>query len=83
MHGTIRIMLELDGERILNAEVEVGLPPSGLRKNLRDTDLVQPADLHRPAELRLAAINNVGYALAVEKLSAWTRRSGPRSSASS
>ncbi len=24
MHGTIRIMLELEGERILNSEVEVG-----------------------------------------------------------
>ena len=24
MHGTIRIMLELDGEKILNSEVEVG-----------------------------------------------------------
>jgi len=32
MHGTIRIMLELDGERILNAELEVGYLHRGFEK---------------------------------------------------
>ncbi len=32
MHGTIRIMLELDGERILNSEVEVGFLHRGFEK---------------------------------------------------
>lgn len=32
MHGTIRIMLELDGERILNSEVEVGYLHRGFEK---------------------------------------------------
>jgi NADH-quinone oxidoreductase subunit D len=32
MHGTIRIMLELDAEKILNSEVEVGYLHRGFEK---------------------------------------------------
>ncbi|MCK4337546.1 MAG: NADH-quinone oxidoreductase subunit C, partial [Candidatus Aminicenantes bacterium] len=32
MHGTIRIMLELDGEKILNSELEIGYLHRGLEK---------------------------------------------------
>lgn len=32
MHGTVRIMIELEGERILNSEVEIGYLHRGFEK---------------------------------------------------
>ena len=68
MHGTIRIMLELDGERILNSEVEVGYLHRGFEKTCEHRTwfnlLIYTDRLNYVSPL----INNVGYVMAVEKL---------------
>lgn len=68
MHGTIRILLELDGEKILNAEAEVGYLHRGFEKTCEHRTwfnlLIYTDRLNYVSPL----INNVGYALAVEKL---------------
>jgi len=68
MHGTIRIMLELDGERILNSEVEVGYLHRGFEKTCEHRTwfnlLIYTDRLNYVSPL----INNLGYVMAVEKL---------------
>ena len=68
MHGTIRIMLELDGEKILNAEVEVGYLHRGFEKTCENRTcfnlLIYTDRLNYVSPL----INNLGYAMAVEKM---------------
>jgi NADH-quinone oxidoreductase subunit D len=68
MHGTIRIMLELDGERILNSEVEVGFLHRGFEKTCENKSyfnlLIYTDRLNYVSPL----LNNLGYVMAVEKL---------------
>ncbi|MDD8027671.1 MAG: NADH-quinone oxidoreductase subunit D [Acidobacteriota bacterium] len=68
MHGTIRIMLELDGERVLSSEVEIGYLHRGFEKTCESRTffnlLIYTDRLNYVSPL----INNVGYALAMEKL---------------
>jgi NADH-quinone oxidoreductase subunit D len=68
MHGTIRIMLELDGERILNSEVEVGYLHRGFEKICENRTwfnlLIYTDRLNYVSPL----INNLGYVMTVEKL---------------
>jgi len=67
-HGAVRIMLELDGERILNAEVEVGYLHRAFEKTCENRTyfnlLIYTDRLNYVSPL----INNHGYALAMEKL---------------
>jgi len=68
MHGTIRIMLELDGERILNSEVEVGYLHRAFEKTCENKTyfnlLIYTDRLNYVSPL----INNLGYAMTMEKL---------------
>jgi NADH-quinone oxidoreductase subunit D len=68
MHGTIRIMLELDGERILNSEVEVGYLHRGFEKTCENRTyfnlLIYTDRLNYVSPL----INNLGYAMTIEKM---------------
>lgn len=68
MHGTIRILLELDGEKVLASEVEVGYLHRGFEKTCEAKTyfnlLIYTDRLNYVSPL----INNVGYALAMEKL---------------
>ncbi len=68
MHGTIRLLLELDGEKILNADAEVGYLHRGFEKTCENRTwwnlLIYTDRLNYVSPL----INNLGYALAVEKL---------------
>ena len=68
MHGTIRIKLELDGERIRNADVEVGYLHRGFEKTCENRTwfnlLIYTDRLNYVSPL----LNNLGYAMAVEKL---------------
>ncbi|HNT33019.1 MAG TPA: NADH-quinone oxidoreductase subunit D, partial [Candidatus Aminicenantes bacterium] len=68
MHGTVRIMLELDGERVQNADVEVGYLHRGFEKTCENRTwwnlLIYTDRLNYVSPL----LNNLGYALAVEKL---------------
>jgi NADH-quinone oxidoreductase subunit D len=68
MHGTIRVMLELDGERILNSEVEIGYLHRGFEKTCENRTyfnlLIYTDRLNYVSPL----INNLGFAMTVEKL---------------
>jgi NADH-quinone oxidoreductase subunit D len=68
MHGTVRIMLELDAEKILNAEVEVGYLHRGFEKTCENKTyfnlLIYTDRLNYVSPL----INNLGYAMTMEKM---------------
>lgn len=68
MHGTLRIMLELEGEKILNAEAEIGYLHRGFEKTCENKTyfnlLIYTDRLNYVSPL----INNVGYVMTVEKM---------------
>jgi NADH-quinone oxidoreductase subunit D len=68
MHGTLRIMLELDAERILNAECEIGYLHRGFEKTCENKTyfnlLIYTDRLNYVSPL----INNLGYAMTMEKM---------------
>ena len=51
-HGVLRLVLKVDGEKILEAKPDVGLPPPGHREALRDRDVPDGDPAHRPHGLR-------------------------------
>ncbi|MGH9318613.1 MAG: NADH-quinone oxidoreductase subunit D, partial [Vicinamibacteria bacterium] len=68
MHGVVRLVLELEGERIVDADVEIGYLHRAFEKHSES----EPWNNVIPWTDRLnyvsPLINNVGYCLAVEKL---------------
>jgi NADH-quinone oxidoreductase subunit D len=68
MHGTLRVMLELEGEKILNAEAEIGYLHRGFEKTCENKTyfnlLIYTDRLNYVSPL----INNVGYVMTVEKM---------------
>src|SRR5512136_782771 len=68
MHGTLRIMLELEGEKILNAECEIGYLHRGFEKTCENKtwfNLLIYTDLLNYVS---PLINNLGYVMTVEKM---------------
>ncbi len=68
MHGTIRIMLELDGERVLNSEVEIGYLHRGFEKTCENKTYLQVLPYTDRLNYVSPLINNTGYVMAVEKM---------------
>jgi NADH-quinone oxidoreductase subunit D len=68
MHGTIRIMLELDGERILNSEVEVGYLHRGFEKTCENRTYFNLLPYTDRMNYVSPLINNLGYVMTVEKM---------------
>lgn len=68
MHGTIRIMLELDGERILNSEVEVGYLHRGFEKTCEHRTYFNLLPYTDRLNYVSPLINNLGYVMTVEKM---------------
>jgi NADH-quinone oxidoreductase subunit D len=68
MHGTIRVMLELDGERILNSEVEVGYLHRGFEKTCEHRTYFNLLPYTDRLNYVSPLINNVGYVMTLEKL---------------
>lgn len=67
-HGTVRLVLELDGERIERADVEVGYLHRGFEKQCENVKYSQVIPYTDRLNYVSPIINNVGYCLAVEKL---------------
>jgi NADH-quinone oxidoreductase subunit D len=67
-HGTIQINLKLDGETVQHAEVEVGYLHSGFEKECESGLYYQAFPYTDRLNYVSPIINNVGYALACEKL---------------
>jgi len=68
MHGTIRVMLELDGERILNSEVEVGYLHRGFEKTCEYRTYFNLLPYTDRLNYVSPLICNVGYVMTVEKM---------------
>lgn len=67
-HGTVRFILTLDGETIINCEVEIGYLHRGFEKECEHRNWQQAFPYTDRLNYNSAIINNVAYALAVEKL---------------
>jgi NADH-quinone oxidoreductase subunit D len=67
-HGTIKFNLKLDGEKVLDCDVEVGFLHRGFDKSCENATWTQVIPYTDRLNYASSLINNVGYALAVEKL---------------
>jgi NADH-quinone oxidoreductase subunit D len=67
-HGTVRIKLTLDGERVVDSEVEVGYLHRGFEKECEAGEYYQAIPYTDRLNYASPMINNVGYCLAAEKL---------------
>ncbi len=67
-HGVLRIMLELEGETIITARPEIGFLHTGIEKQAEALNWHQVTPLTDRVDYLANLINNLGYALAVEKL---------------
>jgi NADH-quinone oxidoreductase subunit D len=68
MHGTIRIVMELSGETILKADVQIGYLHRGFEKMCERGSYSQVFPYVDRCNYASPMLNNVGFALAVEKL---------------
>lgn len=67
-HGTIKFDLRLDGEKVLDCDVELGYLHRGFAKMCEQATWTQVIPYTDRLNYASPLINNVGYALAVEKL---------------
>ena len=67
-HGTLRVMLELEGERIASSDTEIGFLHTGFEKCAEHMTYHQWITLTDRMNYMSAINNNVGYAIAVEDL---------------
>ena len=68
MHGTIRIVMELSGETILKTDVQIGYLHRGFEKMCERGSWSQVFPYVDRCNYASPMLNNVGFALAVEKL---------------
>ncbi len=67
-HGTVRVVVELSGEKILDADVEVGYLHRGFEKMCETVDYNQVMPYTDRLNYVSPIINNVGWCLTIEKL---------------
>ena len=68
MHGTVRVVMELSGERIVRADVQVGYLHRGFEKMCERGTWTQCFPYVDRCNYVSPMLNNVGFALACEKL---------------
>ncbi|UCC40750.1 MAG: NADH-quinone oxidoreductase subunit D [Candidatus Aminicenantes bacterium] len=68
MHGTTRIMLELDGEKILNCELEMGYLHRGFEKICEHKTYFNLLPYTDRMNYVSPLINNCGYVMTLEKM---------------
>jgi NADH-quinone oxidoreductase subunit D len=67
-HGVLRVVLRLDGERVVDADVVIGYLHRGIEKLSEHRDWQQIVMLTDRMDYVAAASNNLGYCETVEKL---------------
>ena len=67
-HGVLRVVLRLDGEKVVDAEVVIGYLHRGIEKLSENRNWTQIILLTDRMDYVAAATNNVGYCETVEKL---------------
>ena len=68
MHGIIRLILELDGERVESSDVEIGYLHRAFEKSSEQFGYLQVIPYTDRLNYVSPLINNMGYCMAVEKL---------------
>lgn len=67
-HGVLRVILRLDGERVVDADLVIGYIHRGIEKLSENRDWTQIIALTDRTDYVAAATNNLGYCETVEKL---------------
>jgi len=67
-HGVLRVVLRLDGERVVDADVVIGYLHRGIEKLSEHRSYTQIVLLTDRTDYTAAATNNVGYCQTVEKM---------------
>ncbi len=67
-HGVLRVVLRLDGERVVDSDVVIGYLHRGIEKLSENRDWTQIILLTDRMDYVAAATNNLGYVETVEKL---------------
>ena len=67
-HGVLRVVLRLDGERVVGSEIVIGYLHRGIEKLCEHRDWAQIVLLTDRMDYVAAASNNLGYCETVEKL---------------
>ncbi len=67
-HGVLRVILKLDGERVVDSDVVIGYIHRGIEKLSENRDWTQIILLTDRMDYVAAATNNLGYCETVEKL---------------
>ena len=67
-HGVLRLMLELDGEVVVNCVPDIGFLHTGVEKNMEAKNYIKAAVMVDRLDYLNTMGNNLVYALAVEKL---------------
>jgi NADH-quinone oxidoreductase subunit D len=67
-HGVLRLLLELDGERVVNCIPDIGFLHTGIEKNMEAETYLQALVMTDRTDYLNTVGNNLVYCLAVEKL---------------
>ena len=67
-HGVLRVALEVDGERIINALPDIGYLHTGIEKTAENKTYLKAIPLFDRMDYFGTLFNNLAYVLAVEKL---------------
>ncbi len=67
-HGVLRVILELDGENIVNATCHIGYVHTGIEKEGEFQTYLKAVTITDRLDYVSASINNLAYTLSVEKL---------------
>ena len=67
-HGVLRVRLKLDGERVRDADPDIGYLHTGFEKSFEDKTYTQGITFSDRMDYLAPPINNVGFTMAIEKL---------------
>lgn len=67
-HGVLRLLLELDGEKIVNLAPDIGFLHTGVEKSMESKTYTKALVMTDRLDYLSPMSNNLGYILAVEKL---------------
>jgi len=67
-HGVLRLLLELDGETVVNLVPDIGFLHTGIEKNMEAKTYTKALVMTDRIDYLAPMSNNLGYILAVEKL---------------
>ena len=67
-HGVLRLLLELDGETIINAIPDIGYLHTGIEKNMEAKTYLKAEVMTDRLDYMNTVGNNLAYCMAVEKL---------------